>query len=157
MKSAEQLALRMQEVFLSGTWIANTNFRHQLKEVDYSLVIQQYPPLHSIAELAQHVHYYVKGILEAFETGKLTIRDQYSFDFPPISDETAWNQIIDSFMCDSEKLIHRVEKWTEAELKAPFIEPLYGTCQRNIEALIEHAYYHLGQIVLIRKQLEMEE
>jgi hypothetical protein len=34
-----------------------------------------------------------------------------------------------------------------------FVDEKYGTYLRNIEAMIEHSYYHLGQIVLIRKIL----
>ena len=33
----------------------------------------------------------------------------------------------------------------------PFIDAKYGTFLRNIEGVIEHSYYHLGQISLIRK------
>lgn len=154
-EEANELALRMRDVFLNGTWIANTNFRDQLGKVDYVLANRKYESLNSITLLTQHIHYYVKGIEEAFETGQLDIRDRFSFDFPPVSDETSWTQVIAHFIEDSEKLIQRVANWSEAELKGPFTDPKYGTCQRNIEALIEHAYYHLGQIVLIRKLLEI--
>jgi hypothetical protein len=33
----------------------------------------------------------------------------------------------------------------------------YGTWQRNLEAVIEHSYYHLGQIILIRKMILHEQ
>jgi hypothetical protein len=32
-----------------------------------------------------------------------------------------------------------------------FEEEKYGIYRRNIEAIIEHSYYHLGQISLIKK------
>jgi hypothetical protein len=35
----------------------------------------------------------------------------------------------------------------------PFIDEKYGTFLRNIEGVIEHSYYHLGQISLIRKMI----
>lgn len=35
----------------------------------------------------------------------------------------------------------------------PFIDEKYGTVLRNIEGVIEHSYYHLGQISLIRKMI----
>ena len=38
-------------------------------------------------------------------------------------------------------------------MKENFVDEKYGTFQRNIEAMIEHSYYHLGQIVLIKKML----
>ena len=39
----------------------------------------------------------------------------------------------------------------DTKLEEPFVDEKYGTYLRNIEAVIEHSYYHLGQISLIRK------
>jgi hypothetical protein len=41
----------------------------------------------------------------------------------------------------------------EEKLNQVFVDEKYGTYQRNIDAMIEHAYYHLGQIVLIKKMI----
>lgn len=41
----------------------------------------------------------------------------------------------------------------ETKLNAYFVEEKYGSYYRNIDAMIEHSYYHLGQIVLINKIL----
>jgi len=49
-----------------------------------------------------------------------------------------------------------VERMSDDELKATFVKPAYGTVERNIEAVIEHGYYHLGQIILLRKQIEKD-
>ena len=37
------------------------------------------------------------------------------------------------------------------------IQDKYGNYRRNIEAMIEHSYYHLGQISLIKKMIEHTE
>jgi len=39
----------------------------------------------------------------------------------------------------------------DKKLNEIFVNEKYGTYLRNIEAVIEHSYYHLGQIVLIKK------
>jgi hypothetical protein len=39
------------------------------------------------------------------------------------------------------------------KLTESFVEEKYGTYYRNIDAMIEHSYYHLGQIVLLKKIL----
>jgi hypothetical protein len=36
-------------------------------------------------------------------------------------------------------------------LSQPFVKDEYGSCLQNIEAQIEHSYYHLGQVSLIKK------
>lgn len=44
-----------------------------------------------------------------------------------------------------------VEKMDESMLEQPFTDEKYGTYERNIEGVIEHCYYHLGQVSLLRK------
>jgi hypothetical protein len=41
----------------------------------------------------------------------------------------------------------------DAIFDEPFVDEKYGTLLRNIEGVIEHSYYHLGQIALIRKMI----
>jgi hypothetical protein len=41
----------------------------------------------------------------------------------------------------------------DALLDQPFVDEKYGSYLRNIEGVIEHSYYHLGQISLIRKMI----
>ncbi|MEG1022142.1 MAG: hypothetical protein RSE50_11550 [Myroides sp.] len=41
----------------------------------------------------------------------------------------------------------------DEKLDSVFVDEKYGSYRRNIEAMIEHSYYHLGQIVLIKKML----
>jgi len=40
---------------------------------------------------------------------------------------------------------------SDEQLEAVFVKEAYGTYRRNIEAVIEHSYYHLGQNSLLRK------
>jgi len=42
------------------------------------------------------------------------------------------------------------------KLDEAFVDVKYGSYQRNIEGVIEHSYYHLGQISLVRKMISEE-
>lgn len=147
------LAKRFREVILSGTWIANTNFRHQLEGLDWQIAIAKQGSLNSIALLTQHIHYYIKGVKNVLEGGSLDIKDKYSFDFPPVESQDAWNAILSKFFSDAESFASLVENLPEEKLDAPFVDEKYGTYLRNIDGMIEHSYYHLGQVVLIKKML----
>ena len=39
----------------------------------------------------------------------------------------------------------------EERLDENFVDEKYGNYTRNIDGMIEHSYYHLGQISLIKK------
>jgi hypothetical protein len=52
---------------------------------------------------------------------------------------------------NAESFAQKVEAMDDALLEQPFLDGKYGTYLQNIEAVIEHSYYHLGQLSLIRK------
>lgn len=146
-------ANRFREVILSGTWIANTNLKAQLLEMRFEFANKKFGNLNTIAILTQHLHYYISGINTVFEGGTLDIRDKCSFNFPEVTSQKQWIQILDKLWIDSEKFSVFLENLPNEKLKEAFVDEKYGTYQRNIDGMIEHAYYHLGQIVLIKKLL----
>lgn len=151
MTKSEQLANRLREVILNGTWIANTNFKNQLESLDWEIATKKHQSLNTISILAQHIYYYIDGIKNVFTNGKLEIRDKYSFDFPTIKSQTEWEEFQNRFYTDTEKLAELIEKLTDEQLDEKFVNEKYGNYIRNIDGMIEHSYYHLGQIVLIKK------
>ena len=153
MNKTEQLANRFREIILNGTWIANTNYKDQLENLDFEIAISKFESLNTISVLAQHVHYYVNGIKNVFNGGNLEIRDKYSFDFPQIKSQNEWKGFLTKFWEASENLAELIEQLPDEKLNQSFVDDKYGTYQRNIDGMIEHSYYHLGQIVLIKKIL----
>ncbi len=145
------LSERFREVILSGTWIANTNFRNELSNLDWKIATAKFQNLNTISILAQHIHYYVNGVKNVFLGGKLEISDKYSFDFPEINSQEEWENFLAKFWKDSEEFADLIEKLSEEKLNENFVDEKYGTFLRNIDSMIEHSYYHLGQIVLLKK------
>ena len=151
MTESKALANRLREVILNGTWIANTNFKDQIENLDWKIATQTFGSLNTISILAQHIHYYIAGIANVFNNGKLEIRDKFSFDFPPIESQYEWEIFKNRFWKDTEKLAELIEKMPKQQLNENFVDEKYGSYIRNIDGIIEHSYYHLGQIVLIKK------
>lgn len=153
MKRNLTIASRLREVFLDGHWIANTNYKEQLQSVTWQQAIQQVGNLNTIAALTYHINYYLEGLLNAFENGKLTISDKYSFNLPEIKSDEGWNKLVTHFLNNAEKFASRVEQMHDSLFDKPFFDEKYGSYLRNIEGVIEHSYYHLGQISLFRKMI----
>ncbi len=145
------LASRIREVLLSGHWIANTNFREQLSGLGWQHATKQVGNLNSIAALTFHINYYLAGLLPVFKGAKLGIQDKYSFDLLPITSQAHWDHLVTSFLEHAAQFAQEVEQMDDDILDSPFINEAYGTWLRNIEGVIEHSYYHLGQISLIKK------
>ena len=147
------IASRLREVLLNGRWIANTNYKEQIQSINWQQANQKVDNLNTIAALTFHINYYLAGLISAFENGRLEICDKYSFDLPQIKSDTDWNKLVTDFLSNSEKFADKVEQMENGIFDQPFIDEKYGTILRNIEGAIEHSYYHLGQISLIKKMI----
>lgn len=156
MKRSLVIANRLREVLLNGHWIANTNYKEQLSNVNWEQATQRVHSLNTIAALTFHINYYLSGLLQVFNGGKLEISDKYSFDLPPIHSEADWNKLVNEFLNNSETFASQVENFSDDMLDMPFVDEKYGTYLRNIEGVIEHCYYHLGQISLIKKMITLK-
>ncbi len=154
MNPSIQLANRFREVILNGTWVANTNLKAQLADVDWMQATHKIGNLNTIAALTFHLHYYIGGILNVLKGGSLDIRDKYSFDMPPVTSEDDWQNLLSKLWRDAEMFAEKVEQLPLEQLDAYFVDPKYGNYRRNIDGMIEHSYYHLGQISLIKKLVQ---
>jgi len=154
MKLNGYLINRLKEVFTEGKWIVGTNFKEQIFDLDWEYAIYKVEDFNTIADLTFHIHYYIAGVSEVLKGGALEIKDKFSFDAPSIKSNEDWRNLVNRFCTDSENFISLVENMTDEKLKDCFVDEKYGTYLRNIDAMIEHAYYHLGQIILIKKRIK---
>ena len=154
MTSCEAIAGRLQEVLPDGKWIANTNYLQQIESVTWEQATQKIEDLNTIHTLTYHINYYIAGMLNVFNGGNLEIRDKYSFDAPPINSEVEWQALIKTFVSNAQKFVLHVRQMKDSKLNEAFVHKKYGTYLRNIEGVIEHVYYHLGQVSLIKKLVE---
>jgi len=153
MSKSKHLADRFREVILSGKWIAYTNLNEQLKDLNWMQATQSIGSLNSIAALCFHLNYYIAGTLEVFEGRDLTIRDKYSWDIPAITSENDWKDLKNKIKINAKLYAAHVETLSDEQLNESFSKDEYGTYQKNISGMIEHCYYHLGQVVVIKKLL----
>lgn len=154
MENSKQLANRFKEVLLNGKWIANTNYKEQVSDLTWQEATQKIGSLNTIAALTYHINYYLSGVLNVFKGGSLDIRDKYSFDLSPIESQTDWEKLQNELWSNATEFAHQIELMSLEQLEMDFTNPKYGSYRRNIEGTIEHAYYHLGQVVLIKKMIE---
>ena len=153
MERTKALSNRAREVLLDGRWVANTNCKAQLENLNWEQATQKVGNLNTIAALTFHINYYLAGLIVVFQGGTLEIRDKYSFDLPPITSQADWEKLVKEFLENSETFVQEVAKLSDTILDKPFVDEKYGTYLRNIEGIIEHSYYHLGQISMLKKMI----
>lgn len=153
MKRSQFISGRLREVFLNGRWIANTNYKETLDNVTLLQANQKVGNLNTIAMLTFHINYYLDGVLTVLKGGELSIRDQYSFDMPVLTNEEEWTNMKQRLFENAEQFAQYTEALPDEAMSKAFVDEKYGTYERNLEAMIEHSYYHLGQISLLKKML----
>lgn len=152
MNTTQLIANNLHQVYFGGNWTAS-NFKDTLESVTLEMATKKVGDLNTILTLTYHIHYYLKGTMDAFKTGDLTIRDTYSFNHPTLNNEKEWQQFQNNMWKVAKEFIILIEKLNDDILGTFLVEEKYGSYYRNLVGIIEHTHYHLGQIVVIKKMI----
>jgi hypothetical protein len=149
----ERIAKQLRDVHFGGNWTA-VNLKETLADVTWQQATAKVYTFNTIATLVFHMNYYLNAVLKVLQEKPLDSKHQYSFSVPPISSQNEWDELLSKTWSDVENIASLVEQLPESRLWEMFVDEKYGTYFRNIEGIIEHSHYHLGQIVLIKKIFE---
>ncbi len=152
MNLTTQIAKQFRDVHFGGNWTAS-NLKDNLAGVSWQQATTKLYSFNTIADLVYHMNYYVDAVLKVLRGGSLDAHDKNSFDHAPILSQEDWGKLLDKTWTDADTFSHLIEQMTEDKLWEIFSDEKYGNYYRNIQGLIEHIHYHLGQIVLIKKIL----
>lgn len=148
----KQIAKQFRDVHFGGNWTAS-NLKDNLEGIDWQQATTKVSSFNTIAALVCHINYYVRVVSKVLQGEKLDASDKFSFDQPPIQSQEDWMNLLDRTWADAEKFAGLIEQLPENLLWEDFFDGKYGNYYRNLHGIIEHAHYHLGQIVLIKKIL----
>jgi hypothetical protein len=146
----QQIAKHLREVYNGGNWTA-VNMKDTLSGITWQQATTKIHNLNTVAALVFHINYYISAVLKVLEGQPLKASDKYSFDLPSINSEEDWQKLIAKSFAEAEQVANLIEKLDEKILDVQFQDPKYGNYYRNLAGLIEHAYYHMGQIMLQKK------
>ncbi len=147
-----QIAKHFRENFFGGNW-TSSNLKEHLADVTWEQATTKVYSFNTIATLVFHINYYVRAVLKVLQGESLNASDKYSFDHPPILSKKDWEKLLDKTWSDAENFAGLIEQLPESKLWDDFSDNKYGNYYRNLQGIIEHTHYHLGQIVLIKKIL----
>jgi uncharacterized damage-inducible protein DinB len=150
MKSTDQLAKLLRDVHFGGNWTW-VNLKDTLAGVDWQQATTKVHSFNTIATLVYHMNYYLNAVLTVLQGKPLTAKHDASFSHPEITTQAQWQALQQKTWADVEALANLVEQLPESTLPDVFVEEKYGNYFRNINGIIEHTNYHIGQIVLIKK------
>jgi len=147
------LSKHLREVFFGGNW-TSVNLRDSLANVTWQQAVTKLHSLNTILALVYHINYYITAVTKVLQGEPLNASDKFSFDHPVVDSEQDWQNLLDKTSRDAETFAGLVEQLPDSKLWENFEDGKYGNYYRNIQGIIEHTHYHLGQIVLIKKLLQ---
>lgn len=154
MNQSQTLANHLRGVFFGGNW-TTVNYKDVLTDVSIDMIYEKPWSFYenTILALTCHVHYYTKIQRQVFQGGPLEGNDAESFMYPHWEKEEDWQNFLDHIWEETETLAEIIESKPESFWEEPFANGQYGNNYKNLAGLIEHAHYHLGQIVLLKKAI----
>jgi len=150
MNVTQQLAKHVRDVHfgVNWTWV---NLKDTLADVTWQQAATQMDACNTIASLVYHMNYYLNAVFGVLQGKPLDSKHENSFRHPSIRSQKDWNNLLDKLWQDAEQFASLVEQLPEHKLWETFVEEKYGNYFRNINGVVEHNHYHLGQIVLLKK------
>lgn len=153
MHISKQLATHFRQLCYGGNWTW-VNLQDTLKDISWEQAITKVHDFNTIAELVYHTGYYVSVQLKVLNGGNLEGTDKDSFNCPPILSASDWEALLSKTWREADEYAALVENLSDQQLEEVFVMEKYGNWHRNIVGLIEHAHYHLGQIVMLKKMIQ---
>jgi hypothetical protein len=147
-----QIAKLVREFYFGDNW-TGPNLQEVLADVTWQHARAQVYSFNTIGALVFHMNYYVRVLLKVVQGQPPNAGDKYSFDLPPIQSQQDWDKLLDNTWTEAEVFASQVEQMPESKFWEDFLLGKYGNFYRNIQGILQHNNYHLGQIVLIKKMI----
>ncbi|PSK91579.1 DinB family protein [Taibaiella chishuiensis] len=157
MTISEAIASHLLDVFFGESWTDVWIF-HTLEDLDWKEAIQPTAGSpNTIASLLHHITFYNKVIQQRLQGTDPVIGEANGFDLPPVHNAEDWIWMKTLNLQSATDLAEMIRQLPDTVLHQSIGNvPGASSYYKQLHGVIEHAYYHLGQIVilknLIRKQ-----
>jgi uncharacterized damage-inducible protein DinB len=152
MTTPAQIAKGLRTFQKGSNW-TDSSLNEHLKDLSWEDATRQVYDLNCIALLVHHMNYYLNAVFHVLKGNPLQSKHEESLQYPPIQSQQDWENLVQKNFQDAEDFATLIEQLTEEQLWKEFPDGRSGNYYYHIQGSIEHCYYHLGQIVVIKKIL----
>ena len=152
MKLTETLSQNILNVFEGNNW-TDVAITDVLSDISYSQAATvTAASKNSIAALAHHLLYWNKIIMQRMLGENPFVPDSNGFDVGKLATEEDWHKLVADLHQSFIDLSNAIRNFPENRLK-DLTKSGKSTIESNIYGIIEHAYYHLGQMMILKNLL----
>jgi hypothetical protein len=147
------IARHIREIHFGNNW-SDIDMTTTLADVTWQqAVATPIPNANSIAVLVFHTNFYLNYVHKSIKEGVYKFDHEDSFKAPPIESEADWQALLQKTWDDAEAFAQTVEKLTVGRNFYNAVPPFQNSFYKNLQGVVEHNHYHLGQIVMLKKLL----
>lgn len=150
MNYSEEIARHLRQVHTGGNW-TSSNLKEVLATVTWQQTTTRVGSCNTIAALTFHINYYIAEVTKVLQGRPLAAKDEYSYAVPEITSAEMWETLVQKTLHDAEVFASLIAELPENRLCEYFTDEKYGTYYRNLQGIVEHTHYHLGQIAVLKK------
>lgn len=150
MKITSAIAENIIACFEGNNW-TDVNVDDTLKDVYWQEAQQiTIASPNTIASLVNHLYYWNYILMQRIKGENPLIPGSNGFDVKELKNEDDWNKLIEETHQSFIQLADAIKNFPEEKLEETYaVGKSYY--YKNFQGIIEHAYYHLGQIVILKK------
>lgn len=155
MDIVKELTKQYKQLVYGGNW-SEVNLKDVLQDISLAEAEINIGSLNSIHQLTHHIHYYILIQIQVLKGMTMKGTDADSFKAKPLKCEDDWEIYKASILTDADLYIQWIESFPKEKLTDVFINEKYGNYHRNLYGNLEHIYYHMGQIALLKKMIRKQ-
>lgn len=153
MKLNDLLATHLKEVYEGNNW-TDVNIADTIKEITWQEAQQSTPgSSNTIASLLHHLCYWNGIIMQRLKGSNPSVPDANGFNIGKFKNEEEWNVLKQRTHESFLQLAELIKSFPEEKLGETYASGK-SSYYKNFAGITEHAHYHLGQIVIIKKSLQ---
>jgi len=84
---------------------------------------------------------------------EVEVPESNGYEMPQLKTEAEWEHLKEDNIMSAHELADAIADFNENDLEKPVL-PGYSSAYKNLQGSVEHAHYHLGQIVILKKLLK---
>ena len=150
MNVTDFIAQHIIAVHEGGNW-TEVNIKDTLADVGYrEATTVTKASYNTIAALLHHLSFYNDIVMQRLSGANPVISEANGFDVPPVKSEEDWLKLKERNLQSAHQLANAVRQFPEERLNE-LTATGHATHYKTLHGITEHAHYHLGQIVLLKK------
>lgn len=155
MQITDIIAAHIKECFEGENW-TGVNIADTLKDVNRQQAQQHTSASqNTIASLLYHLYYWNGIIMQRINGNNPSIPDSNGFDVSELKNENEWIELKEKTHQSFIQLANAVENFPEEKLNETYAAGK-SSYYKNFQGIVEHAHYHLGQMVMLKKLIKQK-